>query len=126
MKLKDRIKLFKHGLKAVETKDWCIIWNKKTGEPVYWSLPFLTKVDNATFLDRLSKVNVNDYRRPFMTEEEVKAFNDKRKQHLKDRIKKVDEEIEKNKDKPVNFPKDAEYHSEMSDLSKSEKENLIM
>ena len=66
-----------------------------------------------TFIDNL---NVYDYRRPFMTEEEVKAFNDERKQHLKDKIKEVDEEIEKNKYKPVNFPKDVKYKSEMPDL----------
>lgn len=102
MKLRDRIKLLRHGLKAVETKDWFIVWNKKTGVPVHWSLPFLdNEVDNATFMDRLSTVNINDYRRPFMTEEEVKTFNDERLQHLKDKIKKLDEEIEKIKDNEV-------------------------
>lgn len=49
-----------------------------------------------------------------MAEEEIKAFNEETKQHLKDRLKVIDEKIKLNKDKSVNFPKgDIEYKSKI-------------
>lgn len=118
LKLKDRIKLFRLGLKIAQSKNWFIVWDKKTGIPVNYSLPFVTEMnkdyENTIFHDWLDSVKVNDYRRPFMTEEEVKAFNEETKQHLKDRLKVIDEKIKLNKDKSVNFPKgDIEYKSKI-------------
>ena len=118
LRIRDRIKLFRHGLKIAQSKDWFIVWDKKTGIPVNYSLPFVTELNkdykNTIFHDWLDSVKVSDYRRPFMTEEEVKAFNEETKQHLKEKLKKVNEEIQKNKDKPVNFPKgDIEYKNEV-------------
>ena len=112
--LMKKYKLFRLGLRAVETKSWFIVWNKKTGTPVKYSLPFVSEMhkdfDDAIFHEWLSSLNVNNYRKSFMTEENVDNYNKERLQHLKNKIKVVDEEIEKNKDKTVNFPKDAKYH----------------
>ena len=48
MKLRDRIKLLRHGLKAVETKNWFIVWDKITGIPVNYHLPFIKTEEDET------------------------------------------------------------------------------
>lgn len=54
-----KIRLFIHGYKIVQTKQFMIIWDRKTGNPVNWIIP--TEGSQKLNLAYLSELDIRDF-----------------------------------------------------------------